>query len=101
MFSGGDYHEVERWLRNFLTSHAKREHPRIEVTLDADGDREGRSYAATLTLGARSTPPVEFDFREVAENRGNLAWCRALADRTRALARWKLLDKGEADARRG
>jgi hypothetical protein len=101
MFSGGDYREVERWLWNFLTSHAKREHPRIEVTLDAGGEREDRSYEATLTLGDRSTPPVEFDFREVADNRGNLVWCRALAERTRALARWKLLERGVADARRG
>ncbi len=100
MFSGGDYHEVARWLRNFLTSHAKREDPRIEVVLDADGEREGASYAATLTLGGRATPPMEFDFREVADHRGTLAWCSALAERTRALARERLLGPGLADARR-
>ena len=91
---------MARWLRNFLTSHAKREHPRIEVTFDADGEREGTSYAATLTLGGGSTPPMEFDFREVADHRGNLAWCSALAERTRALARARLLGQGLADGQR-
>jgi len=100
MFSGGDYHEVARWLWNFLTSHAKREHPRIEVALDAAGKREGTSYAARLTLGERAAPPMEFDFREVADSRGNLAWCSSLAERTRALARERLLSPGLADARR-
>jgi hypothetical protein len=101
VFSGGDYHEVARWLWNFLTSHAKREHPRIEVALDAEGEREGASYAATLTLGERATPPMEFAFREVADKRGDLAWCRALAEGTRALARAHLLTpRLAADARR-
>ena len=100
MFSGGDYHEVARWLWNFLTSHAKREHPRIEVTLDSKGEREGTSYAATLRLDGRATPPMEFDFRDVADHRGDLVWCRALAERTRALARARLLGQGLADGRR-
>ena len=100
MFSGGDYHEVARWLLNFLISHAKREHPRIEVSLDAGRDREGKSYAATLMLGGRRSPPIEFDFGEVAARRGELAWCRALAERTRALAREHLLTPGLSDARR-
>jgi hypothetical protein len=99
MFSGGDYHEVARWLRNFLTSHAKREHPRVEVTLGAAGEREGTSYAATLTLGERSTPVMEFSYREVADSRERLAWCHALAERTRALVRERLLDPGLAHAR--
>lgn len=99
MFSGGDYGEVARWLWNFLTSHAKREDPRIEVTVDSEGDREGQSYAATLALGERVTAPIEFAFRDVADNRGSLAWCRALADRTRALARQHLLGQGLADTR--
>jgi hypothetical protein len=97
MFSGGDYDEVARWLWNFLTSHAKREDPRIEVTVDAERDREGQSYAATMALGGRVTAPVEFAFREVADNRGSLAWCRTLAERTRALARQHVLESGLAD----
>jgi|SRR6185369_14424758 hypothetical protein len=101
MFSGGDYDEVARWLWNFLTSHAKREDPRIEVTVDSEGpEREGQSYVARMTLGERVTAPVEFLFREVADNRGSLAWCSALAKRTRALAREELLKQGLADTRR-
>ena len=99
MFSGGDYDEVARWLWNFLTSHAKREDPRIEVTVDHEGEREGVSYAATLALGDRGTAPMEFQFREVADNRGSLEWCRALAERTRALARQDLLRHGLANIR--
>lgn len=83
MFSGGDYEEVGRWLRNFLTSHAKRENARSEVRLEAGDAREGRSYGARLRVGARLGPVTEFDYREVAEQRGTLAWCRALAERTR------------------
>jgi hypothetical protein len=90
MFSGGDYDEVARWLWNFLTSHAKREDPRIEVTLDTEGDREGQSYAATMALGTRVTPSLEFSFREVADNRGRLEWCLALAERARSIARQHL-----------
>ena len=99
MFSGGDYEEVARWLWNFLTSHAKREDPRIEVTVDHGGDREGTSYAATLALGDRVTAPMEFAYRDVAENRGSLAWCQALADRTRELARQNVVRHGLADIR--
>jgi hypothetical protein len=99
MFSGGGYHEVAHWLGNFLASHAKREHPRVEVDLDAVGEREGTSYAATLTLGERSTPPMEFGFPEVRDNRGTLTWCTELAARTRALVRERLLDPGLAHAR--
>lgn len=83
MFSGGDYEEVGRWLRNFLTSHAKRENARSEVLFEAGDEREGRSYGARLRVGARLGPVMELDYREVAERRGTLAWCRALADRTR------------------
>jgi hypothetical protein len=32
-------------------------------------------------------PPMELSFGEVAQNRGQLAWCAALAQRVRALAR--------------
>lgn len=98
MFSGGSYHEVERWLWNFLTSHAKRVNPRIEVTLDAGDEREGTSYGARLRLGARVSAVVEFDLSEVAANRGSLAWCSALAERTKSLSR-ELAAQGAADAR--
>ena len=53
MFSGGTYHEVERWLWNFLTSHAKRVNPRVEVALEAGDARAGQSYGARLELGAQ------------------------------------------------
>jgi hypothetical protein len=87
MFSGGDYEEVGRWLRNFLTSHAKRENPRAETLLDSGDDREGKSYGARFQLGDRVSTMVEFDFREVADHRGALSWCTALAERARAQVR--------------
>jgi hypothetical protein len=87
VFSGGDYREVERWLLNFLNSHAKRESPRVEALLDAGDDREGRSYGARLRLGDRVSSLVEMDYKEVADNRERLAWCSALAARVRGWAR--------------
>lgn len=101
MFSGGDYHEVERWLWNFLTSHAKRVSPRVEVEVDADEARHGRSYGTRLRVGARVSAAVDFDFREVADERGSLAWCAALAARTAARARELLAEGGAADVRAG
>lgn len=41
MFSGGSYEEVTRWLQNFVTSHAKRESPRVEGIIEAEEEREG------------------------------------------------------------
>lgn len=92
MFSGGDYEEVARWLRNFVTSHAKRENLRAEAVVEAQGRREGENYGVRLRLGEALRPPVgeapiELDYAEVARNRGSLAWCAALAERVRALAR--------------
>ena len=87
MFSGGSYEEVRRWLGMFLTSHAKREHPRVEAVLDDDAAREGVSYAARLHFGDRSSELLEFDYREVAARRGELAWCADLAQRVRREAR--------------
>ena len=95
MFSGGSYDEVARWLRVFLTSHAKREHPRVEVVLDDDDALRGRAYRARLRFGEQVSQPLELDFKEVADQRGTLAWCAALASRTRALAR-SLLGAGSA-----
>lgn len=90
-FSGGDYEEVARWLHNFLVSHAKRVHPRIEVHLESGDEREGVSYGARLKLGDRTTDLIEFDFNEVAASRGSLAWCAALAERIKQIARTDLV----------
>jgi len=87
VFSGGTYPEVARWLWNFLTAHAKRVDPRFEVVLDAEDEREGKSYGARLSFLRHLSPTVEFEFHEVADNRGSLAWCSALAERTKTLAR--------------
>ena len=92
MFSGGSYEDGARWLANFVRSHAKREDLRVEAVLEAQGPREGTSYGVRLRLGERllpplEQPPVELSYREVADNRGSLAWCGALAARIRALAR--------------
>jgi hypothetical protein len=87
VFSGGTYDEVARWLGNFLISHAKREHPRVEVELESGDERQGTSYAARLRFGDRVSAPIELPYREVADGRGSLAWCTATAQRIRALAR--------------
>jgi hypothetical protein len=92
MFSGGDYDEVARWLRNFVTSHAKREDVRVETLVEAGGPREARSYGIRVARGERlappeTEPPLDLAFSEVRDKRGGLAWCGALADRVRALAR--------------
>jgi hypothetical protein len=95
MFSGGSYDDVERWVRVFLTSHAKREHPRVEVVLDEDAALQGRAFRARLRLGERASEPIDLDYQDVAEHRGELAWCAALAARTRTLAR-SVLGAGSA-----
>jgi len=87
MFSGGSYDEVKRWLLMFLNSHAKREDPRVEAALDHDDEREGRSYGAWLRFGPHSSSLMEFDYQEVAQHRGELAWCAAQAQRVRQQAR--------------
>jgi hypothetical protein len=99
VFSGGTYEEVARWLRNFLASHAKREHPRVEVVMDDDEALQGRAYRAWLRLGDRSSEPLELGYREVADQRGTLAWCADLAARTRAQARGLLAAGSAGDAR--
>ncbi|HYB42408.1 MAG TPA: hypothetical protein VEL75_11595 [Candidatus Methylomirabilis sp.] len=91
MFSGGDYDEVARWLENFVASHAKREDVRIEAVVDAEAHHPV-SYGVRLRLGehlhpASDHPPVEIVFDDAARNRGALAWCAALAERVRGLAR--------------
>jgi hypothetical protein len=100
VFSGGTYHEVARWLWNFLTSHAKRVDPRVEVAFEDDDHREGKSYGARLRFGGHLGALIELAFREVADNRGSLVWCSRLAERTRTLAR-EVIDQGVGDARSG
>jgi hypothetical protein len=97
-FSGGSYDEIERWLRNFLVSHAKRVDPRIEIALEAGDAREGVSFGARLRLADRTTALMELDFEEVAAQRGSLAWCAALAARVQQVARAELI--AAAPARR-
>lgn len=98
MFSGGSYDEVERWLRMFVNSHAKREHPRIEAMVEAGDERESTSYGVRLVLDGRTTDVMELDYKEVADQRGALAWCAALANRIREQAR-KLASLTPSDAR--
>ena len=99
MFSGGSYEDVARWLHNFLTSHAKREYPRAEVVFDDDDALEGRAYRARLRVGERVGDPIEFDYKDVADHRGELAWCAALARRTRAQVKALLTAGSAGDAR--
>ena len=99
MFSGGSYDEVARWLKNFLTSHAKRENPRAEVVFDDDDTLEGRAYRARIHLGGRVSDALEFEYRDVADHRGTLAWCAALAQRTRAQVKALAGAPGTVDAR--
>lgn len=87
MFSGGSYEEVERWLLMFMNSHAKRDHPRIEAVVEAGDEREGKSYGVRLVLDGRTTDVMELDSKDVADHRGELAWCAALANRIREQAR--------------
>src|SRR5262245_4922622 len=87
-----DYHQTGTWLVGFVRSHAKRENARIEVLVDTTGSREGRSYGIRLTLDDRispspEAPPIELTFQEVAEGRTRFAWCAALGERIRAIAR--------------
>jgi hypothetical protein len=94
------YEDVGRWLRNFARSHGKREHPGVEVVVEADGARQGRSYGLRLVLAGRmeppvATPPTEFDYAEVAEGRTRFAWCESLAQRIRAEVR-RLAGQGTA-----
>ncbi len=94
-FSGGSYSDVARWLHNFLTSHAKRENFKAEVELDSADEREGKSYGARFRLGDQLSDVSEFAYPTVAEHRGELAWCRDLAERARQAVR----DLGRSAAR--
>jgi hypothetical protein len=87
MFSGGSYEEVARWLWNFLTSHAKRENVRAEIEVESGDEREGTSYGARVRLGQRVSAPTDFEFADVAANRGSLEWCARLAANVREVVR--------------
>ena len=87
MFSGGDYHEVARWLENFATSHAKREDLRAECVLDTAGQREGTSYGLRVNVAGHLSSGIDLQFTDVAAGRGSMAWCGSLADRVRGLVR--------------
>jgi hypothetical protein len=71
---------------------------RIEVELDAEDEREGKSYGARLRLSDRVSEAIELDFREVADSRGSLAWCAEKAETTRARARDLAAGRGALDA---
>lgn len=98
-FSGGSYEEVARWLKNFLTSHAKREDPRLEIELEAGDGREGTSYGVRLRFGDRRSPLIEMSYADVAASRGSLAWGTAQAERIRALAREILAEPAASGVR--
>ena len=87
MFSGGDYHEVARWLENFATSHAKQEDLRAESVLDPEGPRDGATYGLRVRVADRLSSALELRFDEVAAGRGSMAWCQSLAGRVRGLVR--------------
>src|ERR1700694_3683992 len=87
MFSGGDYHEVARWLENFATSHAKREALRAGGALNTEGAQEGASYSLRVRVGDRLSSEIALGFDGVAAGRGSMAWCQSLADRVRGLVR--------------
>jgi hypothetical protein len=87
-----DYHEIRHWLVGFVRSHGKLENSRIEAHVDDAGARAGRSYGVRLTLDGRiypppGSPPIELEFRDVAEGRTRFAWCTALGERLRTAAR--------------
>lgn len=92
MFAGGSYEEVARWFRLFLTSHAKRESPRVEVIVEAGGARAGKAFGVRLRLDEGHYPPpdlpaIEFSFPEVSAGKGNFSWCESLGKRVRGWAR--------------
>ncbi len=101
MFAGGSYAEVGRWLLGFVNSHAKRESPRVEATVEAN-ERAGKAFGVRLRLGKEYEPPlaepaIELSFDEVASGKGSLAWCQALAQRLSGRAR-RLLETEAAAA---
>ena len=86
MFAGGSYEEVRRWLLGFVNSHAKRESPRVEASVEAGGKRAGKAFGVRLRLGKEYEPPlgepaIELSFDEVASGKGSLAWCQTQAAR--------------------
>ena len=78
---------MARWLWNLAESHAKRENLHAEVLLDRVGPREGKTYGLRVRIGDGLSSEIELAYPEVRERRGSLAWCQALAERVRGLAR--------------
>ena len=72
MFSGGDYEEVGRWLRNFVLAHAKRENLRVEAVVESEGPREGQSYGVRLRLGEGRIYADQLAIRAGVEERHNV-----------------------------
>ena len=54
---------------------------------------------ARLRLGSQTSPLMEFEYDVVAQSRGELAWCAALAQRVREQARQLLAGSSAAHAR--
>jgi len=102
VFAGGSYAEVGRWLLGFVNSHAKRESPRVEASVEAGDERAGKAFGVRLRLGEEYEPPlaepaIELSFDEVASGKGSLAWCQSQAARLRGRAR-RLLETEAAAA---
>jgi len=102
VFAGGSYAEVGRWLLGFVNSHAKRESPRVEASVEAGDERAGKAFGVRLRLGEEyepslAEPAIELAFEEVASGKGSLAWCRTLAQRVSGWAR-RLLEAETAAA---
>lgn len=71
----------------FVNSHAKREDPRVDALLEERAGDDGGAYAVRLRLGQQASEPMTFGYREVADGKGQLAWCAELARRVRSGAR--------------
>ena len=92
MFAGGSYAEVGRWLLGFVNSHAKRESPRVEGSVEAGNERAAKSFGVRLRLGERYQPPldqpaIELSFHEVSAGKGSLTWCQTQGARVGGWAR--------------
>jgi hypothetical protein len=99
MGGGGEREEAERWLRNFVASHAKRESPQVETSVALSGSGDQSRYSVSLGVGERRAPspgeaPLELSVAEIAQGQHRLAWCEGLAARVRGMARGLLGAEG-------
>jgi len=102
VFAGGSYEDVGRWLLGFVNSHAKRESPRVEGSVEAGNEGAGKTFGVRLRLGEEyepslAEPAIEFPFEEVSSGKGSLAWCQSQGARMRGWAR-RLLEAEAAAA---